>query len=514
MNNPIELRSNGSGLEVSSHITDTTRPVLVNFNTNLTAETITLTFTETVNASSLNFSAFTLQDFFEGTYSYTLTSGSVQEADSTVIEFTFSLEDLNEIKRNTDIYTDRTNAWITFTEYAITDMALIPNQVVEMPNTTVLSEGVVTEVFYPDLTDPVLWSFDLNLTSHQLILYFSETVLARTLNISQITLQSTRNRASDTQWVTLTMGELPLHSHSSSNDFHSLVVDLGQIDTDRIKAMTRLATSRDNTFITFSSDLLEDMNRNPIVPISTSDAQQVKTFYEDLVPPRLLSFDLDLNTGRVILTFSEAINASSLQVSAISFQSQRNSTNISWSLTSLEQAQDMLGLLVPADIMASGSGSGSGNSLQTSNNNITSNITDNAMLGSTMESSASGSGQMVTPTTITTPVPVLDRAHVSSGNCTEMPQVFAPHHSFTTSLDLPIIVVQLGFIDLNMLKEQTELATMTHNTFVSMTNEAFKDMNRNQLVPVSDDNATRVMLFQTLHRALSSSISTSSGCCS
>ena len=109
-----------------------------------------------------------------------------------------------------------------------------------------------------------------------------------------------------------------------------------------------------------------------------------------------------------------------------------------------------------------------------------------------MESSASGSGQMVTPTTITTPVPVLDRAHVSSGNCTEMPQVFAPHHSFTTSLDLPIIVVQLGFIDLNMLKEQTELATMTDNTFVSMTNEAFKDMNRNQLVPVSDDNATRV----------------------
>ena len=92
MNNPIELRSDGSGLEVSSHITDTTRPVLVNFNTNLTAETITLTFTETVNASSLNFSAFTLQDFFEGTYSYTLTNGNpCKSSDSTVIEFTFSV---------------------------------------------------------------------------------------------------------------------------------------------------------------------------------------------------------------------------------------------------------------------------------------------------------------------------------------------------------------------------------------------------------------------------------------
>ena len=495
MNNPIELRSDGSGLEVSSHVPDTTRPELINFNTNLTAETITLTFTETVNASSLNFSAFTLQDFFEGTYSYTLTNGTVQEADSTVIEFTFSLQDLNEIKRNTDIYTDRTNSWITFTEYAIADMALIPNRVVEMLNTTVLSEGVVTEVFYPDLTDPELWSFDLNLTSHQLVLYFSETVLARTLNISQITLQSTRNRTSDTQWVTLTMGELPLHSHSSSDDFHSLVVDLGQTDTDRIKAMTRLGTSVDNTFITFSSDLLEDMNRNPIVPISINNAQQVRTFYEDLVPPRLLSFDLDLNTGRVILTFSEAINASSLKVSAISFQSQRNNTNVSWSLTSLEQALDMLGLSMPVDVMmmSSGSGSGSGFTMQTSNitnDIITSNIT---MLGSTMDSSGSGSGEPMTPaTSTTTPAPVLDRAHVSSGNCTEMPQVFAPHHSFTTSLDLPIIVVQLGFIDLNMLKEQTELATTVDNTFISMTNEAFRDMNRNQLVPVSDDNATRV----------------------
>ena len=474
MGNFIELRSDGDGLEASTHTPDTTRPELVSYTTNLTAETLTLTFTETVNASSLNFSAFTLQDFFEGTYSYTLTSGTVQEEDSTIIVLTFSLMDLNEIKRITEIYTDRTNSWLTYTEYAITDMSLVPNQVVQRPNTTVQSEGIVTKAFYPDVTNPELWSFDLNLTSHQLVLYFSETVLARTLNISQITLQSDRNRTTDTQRVTLTMGELPLLSHSSSDDFHSLVIDLGQIDTDRIKAMTRLATAHENTFITFNSELLQDMNRNPIVPIPASNAQQVRTFFEDLVPPRLLSFDLNLDSGQIILTFSEAINASSLQVSSISIQSEKNGTDIiTWVLTSSEQARDLLGLSVLPTGM-SGSGSASPD-------DDISTITGGLMSGS----GSSGSGQAAV-----SPVIVLDRPHVSSGNCTDMPQVFAPHHSFTESLDLPIIVVQLGFIDLNMLKEQTELATYPGNTYISMTNEAFSDMNQNSLVSVLSDNAT------------------------
>ena len=257
--NPIESRDDGEALQVSQLREDTTRPILLSYNTNLTREIITMTFTETVNSTSLNFTALTLQDFFQRTYSYQLTDGRVHEEDGTVITFNFSWFDLNEIKRNTDIYTDRTNAWLTITEYAIHDMALIPNYVIPIPDTTVLAKGMVTKEFYPDVTHPELWDFVLNLTSHRLTLYFSETMLARSLDINQIVIQNEQN--SSIQFVQLTMGELPWLSQSFSEDYHIIDIELGQIDTDRIKALTRLATDDSNTFISITSSLIKRHER-------------------------------------------------------------------------------------------------------------------------------------------------------------------------------------------------------------------------------------------------------------
>ena len=88
-------------------------------------------------------------------------------------------------------------------------MALDANRVVEIENTTDLCEGLFTDEFYPDLTPPELWAFDVNLTSHQLILYFSETVLSYTLMIDEIMLQNYANISEADQYLTLTMGELP-----------------------------------------------------------------------------------------------------------------------------------------------------------------------------------------------------------------------------------------------------------------------------------------------------------------
>ena len=268
---------------------------------------------------------------FERVYFYTLTDGELLiEEYSTVMEFMFSLEDL---KRNTDIFTDRTNSWLTFTEYAIHDMALRPNRVRSVLNTPRLEEGLVTLDFFPDITPPELWDFDLNLTSHELTLYFSETVRARTLNINAITLQNRQMRKEGGEYVTLTMGDLPLFTQSFTDDYHILVLNLRQRDTDAVKAFTDLATHHNSTYITITSDVVEDMNENAAVEIPPSAGKRVRELYEDFVRPELVEFRLDLDSGELWLTFSETINASSLMVEEIVLQNQRDGMGTIWRLT-------------------------------------------------------------------------------------------------------------------------------------------------------------------------------------
>lgn len=477
--NYIEARPDGFGLQVNEYIPDTTGPELVRFDTNLTSEIITLTFSETVNISSLNFTAFTLQDFFEGSYSFTLTDGMSLGEDSTEISFSFSLDDLNAVKRNTDIYTDRTNSWLTITEYAIHDMALIPNYVMPIPNTTVLEEGIVTTIFIPDMVPPQLWGFDLNLTSDQLTLYFSETVLARSLNISEITLQNRQSAA--TQSHTLQMGDPPLLSLlPSEEDYHVLVVQLGKNDTNILKVFTNLATHRNNAYISITSSMVDDMNRNAITPIPVFNAKRVDNFFEDLIRPELLGFEFDLDAGQLVLTFSETVNASSLQVDYIQIQSTANGSRTSWQLTPVPRPNVTTAITMDS-INNSTSGSGSGYLFSGSGMDISSGLASSG-------SFFGGSGVGADNETVNGTTSVNDTSM-------EMVDIFAPYFTFTEGPDHPILFIQLGFIDLNRLKQFTTLATSLENTFISLTPESISDMNGNPVVEVSASDAMQTSEF-------------------
>ncbi len=461
----FDMRSNAieeSSRQVDVHIPDTTSPQLVRFETNLTSEILTLTFSETVNASSLNFNAFTLQDFFEASTSYTLTSGSVLEEDSTVIKLTLSLDDLNAIKRNTDLYTFRFNSWLSYTELAIHDMALMPNYVEPRPDTPILENGLVTALYTADIVHPELMNFDLNLTSDTLTLYFSETVLARSLNITQISIQSDLMRNNESEWHTLQMGDLPLLSIlRNESDYHILTVALGTNDTNIIKVLTNLATTDDNTFISITSSLVEDMNENVIVPILITYAQMVRVLYADRVNPELVAFELDLDNGELILTFSETINASSLLVEGVQLQSTADGSSLSyWILTPPPpmNISDVSSGLPSGQYTISGSGSaffGSGSGDSKFEGFIESNATNDTMMGR-----------------------------------------FAPYHSFTLSSNHPIVTIQLGFIDLNHIKRFTELATSVNNTYIAMETGTFADMNGNPLNQVPTFNATQVITLR------------------
>ena len=234
-------------------------------------------------------------------------------------------------------------------------------------------------------------------------------------------------------------------------------------DTNILKAFTDLATHVNNTYITITFDLVTDMNRNRIVPISVNNALRVQTLTGDRISPQLLSFELDLDSGELMLTFSETINASSLQVDQLRLQSTQDGNSTYWQLTPIEvnvspSANETTGVLLGSAIgsgLMSTSGSGSGS----------------ALVSSGLEPISQNSSFQ----------------NDSSRNVT----TGAPIHSFTTSPDHPIIIIQLGFIDLNEIKRLTDLATVVDNTYLSLTPNAFADMNGNPIIEVPSHNATQ-----------------------
>ncbi|KAI6655112.1 hypothetical protein LOD99_2401 [Oopsacas minuta] len=318
-NNSVDVRPNSEAFGVIQHQPDSTMPRLVMFTVNLTQEVVVLTFSETVNATTLDYTAFTLQDFFDPTTSYTLTDGINKQTEySTVVVLTFSLYDLNQIKNNTELFTSRPNGWLTITMYAIRDMAFDANYVMPITSSIYFGDGLVTEIFTPDFKRPELTHFDLDMNDHILHLFFTETMYASSLYFNQMTIQN-KKMQNITEFHSLSIRNTLLTPNSPA-----LTIQLDQYDADIIKVFTKLATTKNNTFLSLTDNTIDDMNRNNIVEIPFTNAIPVRNFIPDGVPPTLLGFNLAMDIALLELTFSEAVNTASLNVSQLRLQGSAN----------------------------------------------------------------------------------------------------------------------------------------------------------------------------------------------
>ena len=158
-----------------------------------------------------------------------------------------------------------------------------------------------------------------------MILSFSETVNARSLDISELTLQPAKN-SSKLYRYTLVNGTAPLKSTSSTPDATSLVVNIGKDDMNEIKRITQLARNSNQTYLSFSSALVENTFRLPISPISFDNGERVALYVPDTSAPVLIELTFNLTSEVLSLTFDETVDVSTLNVSRVSVQSDVNGT--------------------------------------------------------------------------------------------------------------------------------------------------------------------------------------------
>ena len=208
-----------------------------------------------------------------------------------------SIDDLNELKRLEGLLDTSATTFLTMTAQAVDDM--VGNDLVAVTRAAV-------NVFAGDATNPVLVSFDFDMSGivATLTMTFSETVDASTVDVTQLTLQSSGSGAAES--FTLTGGT------ASVDDSTVMSVDVTHDDLNAIKALTQLATLSTNTYLSIGSGLIADMNGNAVVAIAPTSGLVVTTFVADVTAPELVAFDLDMDSGVMTLSFSETVLASSL----------------------------------------------------------------------------------------------------------------------------------------------------------------------------------------------------------
>ena len=188
------------------------------------------------------------------------------------------------------------------------------------------SEAMVTRNFTTDRTNPILQSFTLDLTGEHFIFSFSETVSAGTMIRTRFRLQNESD--SGLSYVTL--------QDSVVDDMFDnvLTIQLLPYELNLIKRMTELATSRANTWLAVEEGGIVDTFENLLIAIPTNNSLQVDVFIEDSIQPTLTEFDIDLDSGLLVLVFDETVRASSLNVSQITLQDMAfNTSNSSYVLT-------------------------------------------------------------------------------------------------------------------------------------------------------------------------------------
>ena len=315
-------RHSDNAAPVRTFSADAVRPRLIEFNEfNLALNTLTLSFDETVDASSLQPTQLTLQSLFEPPFvgQHTLVGGTVLTSDNTSLTFAVDARDQVAIKSSSHLCTRRFNCYLTATASLVNDMA--GNDVVPVTNG---APGRIVTRFIPDTQSPRLLTYYLDFNSGRLTVRFDEAVKASSLQTSAITFQAGANDT--TAMHTLTGGS------SSSSDGIEVEIDLSDADISSLKSLD-LGTSSDRTFLSATSNLITDMAfaANTFQPILSDSARGVTTYTADTTLPTLDSFTLDKDSDLLVLTFSEPVNVTSVEPTSFTLQSLAASASLALS---------------------------------------------------------------------------------------------------------------------------------------------------------------------------------------
>jgi len=313
----------------ASFLPDATPPTLTNFHLNMDSGDLTLTFSETVKASTViagQHITFTDEENAPSLGSYLLKGGitTIPTVESPIVTIALTLLDMNEIKRLKHIGTKTSNSVMTITADAFaSDMTAIA---LVFSSTTKIPANDVTSVVTVDATPPTLDSASIDMDTRTLTLEFSETVEASELEIEEFVLVN--GKSGDTNYR--------LTGYDSiSADSSTIEIILTVGDMNSIKAETTLFSDPGSSYIDTAGDVVpfKDMAGNEALQIATADAVGPLGWVKDTTDPTLDSWSVSIDKKKLWLTFDETVFARNFEPTEVTLHGTSNDAGQKYTLS-------------------------------------------------------------------------------------------------------------------------------------------------------------------------------------
>eukprot|EP00911_Craspedida_sp_UC1_P002296 UC1_evm1s1737 len=309
-----------SAKQVATIVADKTKPSLNTFDLNMATNVLTLHFSETVDASTINMKLFRFHTTATGAGdTVTLNGGTTLSSDAVTIEVSLLLDDANAMKSKL-IGLTAGKTFLSMDQGAIVDM----NSLVINPVS--VSSAMAVDIFVVDNVSPRLVSFALDADANTITLNFDETVDTVTFSAIKLTLQSAVDGSGESKTLTAL-------SKTSSAPSPTIIVTIATSDMNELKKLEQCATRLDDTFISIEQGLIADRNGNAVVAISPGGAMPASAYTGDTTAPEIDSWSInmdseynDVSVGRVVgsvgvtIVFSETIDVSTFNPAALAIQ--------------------------------------------------------------------------------------------------------------------------------------------------------------------------------------------------
>lgn len=339
-------------LDMSGFIADTSTANFLAFDIDLTQETISLEFDDIVFVDSLNAKTITLYssqlmdnpykldrnaydvlkivtapvtavlDYYQFvTDPGVIVQGLAAPYDNYIATFQIDVNDLNAIKKNPQLVTNRENTFIQISQNTLLDTYL--------RNISSVNRTLQVRNFTPDTISPTIFGFDLDLNASLLFITFNEIVNLTTFDTTKLIIQNSASPfiinttliSPQFAYYQFTESTVPYNDTMQSQ----FPIYLGYDDANALKSMLTLAQNRSTTYLSAGTGLFLDTNSNVNLPMNQTSALLVTHYTADFSQPYLVYFDLNLNNNYLLLYFNEAVDPSTFQIDEITLQSHPDS---------------------------------------------------------------------------------------------------------------------------------------------------------------------------------------------
>lgn len=324
--NPSGNIIDGFALQVRNFTPDNVSPKLLSFT--ISAQYILqLVFDEPIDTDSRRINQLFFQDDYPSyTKIYSLATTVFLNADASKMILSFNLgSDFTRIAGNSRIFTRQDYTYFHLTDNSFTDTSGNKIIGISSPNSLILG--------------PSIRSWNLDMDSGNLKIYFS-AAMNESFSFRGVIIQTGRTLTSPRTVLTTNtfarrtvVYDQPGYNGVPYESDMIYNVTLSDYDINQIK-FDLVATSIDTSFLVAPFGLTHSDYRGTIIPflksaeLRDSNALQVTYYTPDIGVPVCFSFDLNLNTGELLLHFSEPVLPSSLLLTGLTLVSDLGSSAV------------------------------------------------------------------------------------------------------------------------------------------------------------------------------------------